>query len=106
VFITKTREEWIKLFDEKGGGVAFSAVLDPTELQFDPQIISNHYITEIDHPVLGKKKVIGCPVGFSETPADVNSSAPNFGENTEEVLINVCNYSWEDIEKLKDDEII
>ena len=106
VFITKTREAWVRLFDENGGGVAFSAVLDPTELQFDPQIKSNHYITEIDHPVLGKKKVIGCPIGFSETPADVNSSAPNFGANTEEVLINVCNYSWEDIEKLKDDEII
>ena len=97
VFITKTREEWIKLFDENGGGIAFSAVLDPTELQFDPQVISNHYITEIDHPVLGKKKVIGCPIGFSETPSDVNSSAPNFGEHTEEVLINVCNYSWEEI---------
>lgn len=106
VFIAKTRDEWIRLFDEKGKGVAFSPVLDPGELKFDPQILGNHYITEIDHPVLGRKQVIGCPVGFSETPSDVSSSAPNFGEHTEEILINVCNYSWEEIEKLKDDEII
>jgi crotonobetainyl-CoA:carnitine CoA-transferase CaiB-like acyl-CoA transferase len=106
VFKTKKRDEWITLLEENGGGIAFTPILDPTELQFDPQIVSNDYITAIEHPVLGKTKVIGCPIKFSQTPADVNSSAPNFGQHTEEVLINTCGYSWEEIEKLKDDQVI
>ena len=106
VFKTKKRDVWIGLLEKKGGGIAFSPVLDPTELKDDLQILSNDYIKEIDHPVLGETKVIGCPVKFGNTPADISTAAPSFGANTEEVLIDVCNYSWEDIEKLKDDEII
>ncbi len=106
VFKTRKRDEWINIFEKKGGGLAFSPVLDPTELKDDPQILSNDYIEEIDHPVLGEIKVIGCPVKFGKTPADISTAAPSFGANTEEVLIDVCNYSWEDIEKLKDDGVI
>ncbi len=106
VFKTKTRDVWISALEEKGKGLAFSLVNEPNDLQSDPQILSNDYIEEIEHPVLGKTKVIGCPVRFSKTPADVHSSAPNFGQNTEEVLIDILDYSWEDIEKLKDDEVI
>ena len=106
VFKQKKRDEWVRLFEEKGGGIAFTPVLDPTELGSDPQILSNNYITEVDHPVLGKKKVIGCPIQFSETPVDIHPSAPNFGQHTEEVLIDLCKYDWEKIVHLKDDEII
>lgn len=106
VFITKKRDEWIEALEQKGGGVAFSPVLDPGELKSDPQILKNEYIMDSYHRVLGQTKVIGCPVTFSKTPAVINSSAPSFGENTEEVLINICDFTWEDIEKLKDDEVI
>ncbi len=106
VFKTKNRDVWVRALEEKGGGLAYSPILEPEELQFDRQIRDNDYITEINHPVLGKTNVIGCPIRFSRTPADVNPAAPNFGEHTEEVLINTCHYGWEDIEKLKDDEVI
>lgn len=106
VFKTKNRDDWINALEEKGKGIAFSPVNEPNDLESDPQILSNEYIKEIEHPVLGKTKVIGCPIRFGKTPADINSSAPNFGQNTEEVLIDICHYSWEDIEKLKDDEVI
>ncbi len=106
VFKKKKRDEWIKALEEKGGGIAFSPVLDPSELESDPQILSNEYIRDTRHRILGETKVIGCPVKFSRTPAEINPSAPGFGEHTEEVLMNVCHFTWEDIEKLKDDEII
>jgi crotonobetainyl-CoA:carnitine CoA-transferase CaiB-like acyl-CoA transferase len=106
VFKKKTRSEWVKALEEKGGGIAFSPVLDPNDLKSDPQILSNEYIKDTTHRILGETKVIGCPVRFSRTPVEINPSAPAFGENTEEVLLDVCNLTWEDIEKLKDDEII
>jgi crotonobetainyl-CoA:carnitine CoA-transferase CaiB-like acyl-CoA transferase len=106
VFKTKSRDEWISILQTKGGGIAFSPVLELTELPSDPQVLANDYITEVDHPTLGKVKTIGIPIKFSQTPAQIQSCAPNFGQHTEEVLMDILGYSWEDIQKLKDEEII
>jgi len=106
VFKTKTREEWINILQTRGSGIAFSPVLELTELASDPQVLANEYITEVDHPTLGKVKMTGIPIKFSETPAQIKNCAPNFGQHTEEVLMNVLGYSWEEIQTLKDEEII
>ncbi len=106
VFKKKTRDEWMKLLDEKGGGIAFSPVLRPTDLANDRQALENGYIAEIDHPSLGPIKMVGNPVSFSETPVKVGGCAPQFGQHTEEVLLELCGYSWEQIEELKNEEVI
>jgi len=105
-FKTKTREEWINIFQTKGGGISFSPILALDELSSDPQVLENEYITGYDHPVLGKVKEVGIPVEFSATPVKVKGHAPSFGEHTEDVLVNICNYSWGEIEKLKNEEVI
>jgi crotonobetainyl-CoA:carnitine CoA-transferase CaiB-like acyl-CoA transferase len=106
VFKTKPRDEWVKRLEEKGGGLAFSPINRLTELSADPQVIANEYVTTVQHPTLGPINVVGVPVKFSETPASAKGWAPEFGEQTEDVLINVLGYSWDDITKLKDAEII
>ena len=106
VFIKKTREEWMKIFDEKGEGIAYSAVLRPTDLADDSQALENGYVAEIQHPSLGPIKMVGNPVSFTETPVTVDGSAPCFGQNTEEVLLDVCGYDWDKIQQLKDEEVI
>lgn len=106
VFKTKARDEWLTILQTKGGGMAFSPVLELTEITSDPQVIANEYITEVDHPTLGRVKVIGVPIKFSQTPAQVQNCAPNFGQHTEEVLIDILGYSWPEIQKLKDEEVI
>jgi crotonobetainyl-CoA:carnitine CoA-transferase CaiB-like acyl-CoA transferase len=106
VFKTKPCDEWTRLLDEKGEGIAYSPVLKPMDLANDQQALKNGYIAEIDHPSLGMIKVVGNTVSFSQTPVKVDGYAPQFGQNTEEVLLEVCGYSWEEIEKLKDEEVI
>ena len=106
VFKTKTREEWMKILDTKGEGIAYSPVLRPTDLANDEQALKNGYVAEIDHPSLGKVKMVGNPVSFTETPVTVDGYAPQFGQNTEEVLIEVCGYDWDRIQQLKDEEVI
>jgi len=86
--------------------VNYDERLEPTELTSDPQILANEYITDVDHPTLGRVKMLGLPVKFSETSASIRECAPNFGQHTEEVLMSVLGYTWEDIEKLKDEEVI
>jgi crotonobetainyl-CoA:carnitine CoA-transferase CaiB-like acyl-CoA transferase len=106
VFKKKTRQEWIKILEEQGEGLAFSPVLRPTDLAFDEQALANRYIVELDHSILGKVKVVGNPVRFGKTKVEVEGRAPAFGEHTEEVLMELCGLSWEQIERLKDEEVI
>jgi crotonobetainyl-CoA:carnitine CoA-transferase CaiB-like acyl-CoA transferase len=36
----------------------------------------------------------------------VRRAAPEFGEHTEEILTEVCGYSWDDVARLKEAEAI
>jgi crotonobetainyl-CoA:carnitine CoA-transferase CaiB-like acyl-CoA transferase len=105
-FKTKARAEWLTALENQSQGMAFSPINDLTELNSDPQILLNNYITEVDHPTLGKIKMTGFPFKFSQTPAAVARCAPGFGQHTEEVLMDILGLTWEDIGKLKDEEVI
>jgi crotonobetainyl-CoA:carnitine CoA-transferase CaiB-like acyl-CoA transferase len=106
IFKTRSRAEWCAILDEKGGGIAYSPVLRPTDLIKDEQSLANEYVAEIDHPSLGRIKVVGNPVTFSGTPVKVDGSAPMFGQHTEEILLDVLGYDWDHIQRLKEEEII
>ena len=99
VLLTKTRDEWGKLFDENG--VLWGPVLSNAEVIADPQVWENECFVDVDHPVVGRMKLIASPAVFSKTLATVRTAAPELGQHTEEVLIEV-GYSWEDIALLKD----
>ena len=105
IFLTKTREEWGKKFDEIGGMI-WERVQDLDDLVEDPQVIQNKYIVDFEHPVLGAIKYLQTPVGYSETPVITRRSAPILGENTEEILIETLGYTWDDIASMHDDGVI
>ena len=96
----------MKILREKGGGVVCSEIYSLTDLPGQPQIMDNEYIVELIIRYLGKTNLIGFPVWFSKTPAQIQSKAPEFGEHTEEVLMEMGGYTWEQIEALKQDEVI
>ncbi|MEE8471970.1 MAG: CoA transferase [Dehalococcoidia bacterium] len=104
VFASKDRPEWIALFKEHG--VMYAPVNEFYELADDPQVRANNYIVDFDHPVMGKTSVVGFPVTFSKTPMSIRREAPEFGQHTEEVLQEVLGYSWDDIARLRDEEVI
>jgi len=102
-FATKTRDEWMEIF--KRGNVIYTPIQSPTEVFNDPQALANEYIVKVNHPVWGKIKMLGFPWTFHETPASVRREAPELGQHTEEILLEL-GYSWDDIAKLKDEEVI
>lgn len=106
VFATRNRDEWIQLLKEKGGGIAFSPVYDLSEAVKSPQVLENDYVIPFDHPVLGPVKLVGFPVKFGKTPASITRKPPEFGEHTEEILIDVCGYNWDEIGELKAQKVI
>ncbi|MDD5095365.1 MAG: CoA transferase [Dehalococcoidia bacterium] len=103
-FITKNRSEWIERLSEKK--LVHAAVNDVPEACADPQVIANEYVRTFDHPALGKIKLPGFPWVFPKTPAAQTLPAPEVGEHTEEILLDVCGYDWNDIARFKDEEII
>lgn len=105
-FAKKPREEWLKILQEKGGGLTFDRISTHEELANDSQILANDYIVDYDHEIVGPIKLVGFPVHFSETPAQIQRRAPEFGEHTEEVLIEVGGYTWEEIAELQDEGVI
>jgi len=102
-FLTKTRDEWFEIF--KGEGIIYTPVQSPREVVDDPQALANDYVTWFDHPVLGRTKMVGFPWDFSKTPASVRREAPEFGQHTEEILLELS-YTWDDITKLRDEKAI
>ena len=105
VFITESSKEWMKRLKE-AGDVVCTPVQTISDLLDDPQVWANEYLIEFDHSVLGSMKFMGLPIQFSKTPGAARPEAPEFGQHTEEVLIEVGGYSWEEIVALKEKEAI
>lgn len=102
-FLTKPREEWLKVL--KAHGIFCAPVQSYADLAEDPQMIANDYLVDVQHPTFGTLREIGIPVRLSETPGRVRGPAPEFGEHTEEVLLE-HGYTWEQIAELRGQRVI
>ena len=105
LFITKTSAEWMKIL-KKAGDITCCLIQTIADLENDPQVIANNYIIKYNHPALGPIKVLGSPIQFSQTPAEIKGEAPQFGQHTEEILREVGGYTWEEITQLKEEEVV
>jgi len=84
IFLTKNRDEWLKLLYDADTCVA--PVYSFEEVFSDPHVVSRNMIIELDHPKLGRVRQVGIPIKLSQTPGRIKSFAPVQGENTEEIL--------------------
>lgn len=104
VFATRPRAEWIDRLEKVD--VPCAPVNDYADLANDTQMLANDYIVDFDHPTAGAVKLVGIPVRLSKTPGKLRIGAPEFGQHTEEVLLEIGEYSWEEIAELKSQEVI
>ncbi len=103
-FKTRTSKEWIKIF--KDLDFPFSPIQNITDVLSDPQAFENNYIVEIDDPAMGKIKWVGFPIEFTKTPVRISSEAAQYAQHTEEVLSEICGYTWKEITSLRDKGVI
>lgn len=77
-------------------GMRHAPVREHNEVIADPNMWTNGYFANVDGV-----DVVASPVGFSDTPASSSAHAPELGQHTEEVLLEV-GYTWDDITRLQD----
>jgi crotonobetainyl-CoA:carnitine CoA-transferase CaiB-like acyl-CoA transferase len=104
-FAKKPLAEWIAILRSSGDFV-FSPVNTVNDLPDDPQVKANGYVQDVEHPTFGTIQMVGMPFGLKETPGSIRRSAPEFGQHTEEVLTEIAGYAWEEIERLREKEIV
>jgi crotonobetainyl-CoA:carnitine CoA-transferase CaiB-like acyl-CoA transferase len=100
-FATKTQAEWIPLLE----GIPYAPMQSVKEAINDPQARASGCFVSYDHPAYGRIEGVANPVFLSRTPADVRLPAPEFGQHTEEVLLE-AGYTWEDIGLFKEQRMI
>lgn len=104
LFATKPRDAWVDLLSEHQ--LMAARVQEYDELEQDAQVVANQYIVEIDHPSGQRVKMVNHPVRFSEAPeVGVKGAAPEFGQHTEEVLLE-AGLTWDEIAALAGEGVI
>jgi crotonobetainyl-CoA:carnitine CoA-transferase CaiB-like acyl-CoA transferase len=66
-------------------------------VEHDPQLKARGMYTELDHPLLGRRKVQGVPFKFSKTPATIRRPAPLIGQHSLQVLQELLGLSLQEI---------
>jgi crotonobetainyl-CoA:carnitine CoA-transferase CaiB-like acyl-CoA transferase len=105
IFASRTSAEWMQRLDA-GGDFIFSIVNSVSDLPADPQIRANGLIAQVEHPSHGVLEMLNLPVRFSETPSRIRGGAPEFGQHTEQILVEELGYSWEEVSALREREVI
>jgi crotonobetainyl-CoA:carnitine CoA-transferase CaiB-like acyl-CoA transferase len=99
VFNTRTYEEWEKILNE--GGIPVGAINNLAQAVEHPQVKARKSIVEMDHPKVGKTRVVGVAARMSATPGAVRTPSPSLGQHTEEVLRAVLGLGKEEIAALR-----
>jgi crotonobetainyl-CoA:carnitine CoA-transferase CaiB-like acyl-CoA transferase len=92
-FAAASTAEWCERL--RAAGLRHAPVRDHGEVVADPNVWANGYLVNVDGV-----DVVAAPVAFSATPARPSSVAPELGQHTEEVLLDL-GYTWDDIARLQ-----
>ena len=98
-FKAKTTDEWAAILDRIE--VRYAPVNDYEQAVSDPLVTTNKYIVELEDFNGETRRVVGSPIKMSDTPTSPSVSAPELGQHTEEILIEL-GYSWEQIGEMRD----
>ncbi len=96
---TRTRSEWAPIFDRHE--LIWAPVNTDEEVLGDPQAHAIGAFAPVDHPNLPGCRVVNSPIEFGGIAPRPHRAAPELGQHTEEVALEV-GLRWDEIAKLKE----
>jgi crotonobetainyl-CoA:carnitine CoA-transferase CaiB-like acyl-CoA transferase len=103
VLASKTMAEWEMLFREND--CIYGRVQTPLEVTTDPQAIAAGFFADVEYSGLGTIKILTSPVLFEGKVPPIRMPAPELGQHSEEILLEL-GYSWDQIGELKERKVI
>jgi crotonobetainyl-CoA:carnitine CoA-transferase CaiB-like acyl-CoA transferase len=97
IFAERPAAEWVQRFSD--ADLLATPINDYQDLYEDPQVLSN-YIDHLQPPDGEPLPIVGLPIIFGKTPGKATGMAPEFGQHTEEVMLE-AGYTWDEIAALK-----
>jgi crotonobetainyl-CoA:carnitine CoA-transferase CaiB-like acyl-CoA transferase len=99
-FAVRDAREWIEELHQVG---IPSGVINTIEDVFNhPQAEHRDLKIELEHPTAGRLHFPGYPYKFSATPAEAHRPPPLLGEHNEEVLVELLDYSPQEVAELRE----
>ena len=99
VFMTQSYEEWEAILLEND--IPVGAINNLAQVVEHPQVKARQSLRDVDHPSVGRVRVVGSPVRLSKTPAREPTPSPVMGQHTREVLQEVLGLSADEVAKLE-----
>ncbi|HYH40949.1 MAG TPA: CoA transferase, partial [Burkholderiales bacterium] len=99
VFMTRSYEEWEAILLEND--IPVGAINNLAQVVEHPQVKARQSLRDVDHPSVGRVRVVGSPVRLSKTPAREPTPSPVMGQHTREVLQEVLGLSADEVAKLE-----
>ena len=81
---SRTSNEWIDALN--GIGVPCGPIYKMDEVFADPQVQHLKATVEVEHPRIGRFKILNQPARLSRTPAEIKTATPDIGQHTDEIL--------------------
>jgi crotonobetainyl-CoA:carnitine CoA-transferase CaiB-like acyl-CoA transferase len=100
-FAQRSFDEWSEIL--RRSQAPWAPVQSAHEVARDPQVLANDYLVQLDAGEV-TYSLAAAPVEFDENPATLRR-APDVGENTDEILLEI-GLSWDEIIELKVGDIL
>jgi crotonobetainyl-CoA:carnitine CoA-transferase CaiB-like acyl-CoA transferase len=103
VFATRPRAEWTATFDREG--MWWAPLQSTDEVVRDPQAIAAGSFVDVPRDGAPPARMVATPLDFSDTRWEARAVAPELGQHTEELLLEL-GYDWDAIAAFKEKGVI